>query len=131
MSEKDKPAANAQDKPAEQQQPTTQVDAAKVAAEARTAERTRINGILGCEEAKGRQTLAQHLASQTDMSVEDAKKTLAASPVEGAAKGGFSAAMGKLPNPKVGADAGSEGEEDADAMARRIAGVPPVNAPAH
>lgn len=131
MSEKDKPAATAQDKPAEQQQPPAQVDAAKVAAEARVAERTRINGILGCEEAKGRQTLAQHLASQTDMSVEDAKKTLAASPVEGAAKGGFSAAMGKLPNPKVGADTGAEGEEDADAMARRIAGVPPANASAH
>lgn len=43
------------------------------------AERERISGITGCEEAAGRGALANHLAFNTSMSVDDAKVTLAAS----------------------------------------------------
>lgn len=49
-------------------------------AEARAAERTRIKGITTHAEAKGRESLAEHLAHNTDMSVEEAAGILAASP---------------------------------------------------
>lgn len=45
---------------------------------AKTAERARISGIQGCEEAKGRETLANHLAMNTEMSVDEAKTILGA-----------------------------------------------------
>lgn len=48
------------------------------------AERTRIAGILGSEEAKGRTGLAQHCAFRTGMSVDDARATLAAASAEAA-----------------------------------------------
>ena len=88
-------------------------DAASAAQEARTAERARIQGIQGCEEAKGRDKLASHLALNTDLSVDAAKAILAASPVEkqeaaapaGASANPFEQAMNNTPNPQVGADA--------------------------
>lgn len=49
-------------------------------ATAKTAERTRIKGITTHAEAKGREGLADHLAHDTDMSVEAAAAILAASP---------------------------------------------------
>ncbi len=49
-------------------------------ATARTDERSRIQAITGHAHAEGRGTLANHLAFNTDMSVEDAGKVLAASP---------------------------------------------------
>ena len=55
------------------------------AKEARTAERARMSGILGCEEAQGRGTLANHIAMNTEMSLADAKLMLAAAPKEAAA----------------------------------------------
>jgi signal peptide peptidase SppA len=51
-------------------------------AEGATAERARIQGILGHDSAKGRAKLANHLAFNTDMSVEAAGPMLAASAVE-------------------------------------------------
>jgi ClpP class serine protease len=78
------------------------------------AERARIGAILACEEAKGRGGLALHLALHTDTEAEAAKKLLAAAPKD-AAGGTFAAAMASLGNPKVGADAGSEGAEQAGA----------------
>jgi signal peptide peptidase SppA len=51
-------------------------------AEGATAERERIKGILGCEEAKGRSTAALHLATSTDMTADAAKGVLAASAKE-------------------------------------------------
>jgi len=48
------------------------------AADARKAERQRISEITGCDEAKGKSKLANHLALNTEMSVEDAKAVLAA-----------------------------------------------------
>lgn len=69
------------------QQETAQVDQAALdtaRAEGRNegtkAERERIQGILGCDEAKSRRDLAFHLAMNTDQSVESAKGILAASP---------------------------------------------------
>ena len=47
-----------------------------------TEERTRIGAILGSDEAKGRETLANHFAFSTDMKFEDALAALAAGPVE-------------------------------------------------
>lgn len=60
----------------------TAEDVNKAAADARAAERARMSGITGCEEAKGKTTLANHLAMNTEMSVEDAKKVLAAAAPE-------------------------------------------------
>lgn len=93
----------------------------QASAEARTAERARVSGIMGCEEAKGRSQLATHLALNTDMSVDAAKGVLAASPMEAAqepAAGGqqpnrFQQAMDNGDHPRVGADgAGGGGNDD-------------------
>jgi signal peptide peptidase SppA len=49
-----------------------------------TAERERIKGILGCEEAKGRASTALHVATATDMTVDAAKGLLGATAKEAA-----------------------------------------------
>lgn len=49
-------------------------------------ENARIMGILNCDEAKGRDALAKSLAGDVNMTVEQAKKHLAAAPVEQAGK---------------------------------------------
>lgn len=87
---------------------TAAADAAKAA---KDAERARISGITGHAEAAGREKLAAHFAHNTDMSVDDAAKALAAAPKESAAAPAnlLAAAMAKVPNPKVGAEA-DEGE---------------------
>lgn len=116
---------------------------AEAVASAITAERARIGAILGCDEAKGRETLAHHLATATDMSVETAKATLAVAPVAaapaaevqptaGAPAGMFEAAMDRTPNPNVsaGGDANTTAAtEDPSAFAAR-AGIPGFRAPA-
>lgn len=93
---------------------------AQAATEARTAERARISGIQNCEEAKGREQLASHLALNTDMSLDQAKGILGASakteapaadPKPAAQVNGFQAAMDASQHPNVGADAGSGGGE--------------------
>jgi signal peptide peptidase SppA len=105
---------------------------ANAAAEARTAERARISGIQSCEEAKGRETLANHLALNTDMSVDAAKAILAASPTAAAtpaaatpaaaAPNGFKAAMDASQHPNVGADAadGGAGAGEGATLAQQI-----------
>ncbi|MGH9929510.1 MAG: S49 family peptidase, partial [Pyrinomonadaceae bacterium] len=79
------------------------------------AERTRISAIIGCEEAKGRGQLANHIAMNTDMSAEDAKGILASSAIEAKVEtetstatkpDAFATAMGDTLNPEVGADGG-------------------------
>ncbi|KFC09041.1 phage protein [Trabulsiella guamensis ATCC 49490] len=50
------------------------------ATEAAAQENQRVLGILNCQEAKGRETLAQTLAGQPGMSVEQAKAILSAAP---------------------------------------------------
>lgn len=88
----------------------------KAASDARVAERARVAGITGCDEAKGRSTLANHLAMNTDMPVEAAKAVLAASPAEAAAAAPaatanpFKQAMDAGTHPNVGASA-SDGTE--------------------
>lgn len=44
------------------------------------AERARIGAILGCDEAKGREAMANHIAFKTASTVDDAKGLLAAAP---------------------------------------------------
>jgi signal peptide peptidase SppA len=93
---------------------------ATAAAEARTAERARLSGILGCAESKGRETLANHLAMNTEMSVENATKVLAAAPsgepkpasqATAGAANPFAAAMTASGNPNIGADAANASTE--------------------
>lgn len=89
----------------------------KAAADARTAERARVSGILGSEEAKGRTALANHFAMNTGMSVEDARAALAVAPQEAAAPAPaaegnpFKQAMDKSEHPNVGADGAAKGAE--------------------
>jgi len=44
------------------------------------SDRERVKAILGCEEAKGREQMAQHLALETDLTLEQAKGVLSKSP---------------------------------------------------
>jgi signal peptide peptidase SppA len=89
-----------------------------------TSERTRISAILGSEEAKGRSTQAQHLAFETEMSADDAKKMLAKSAKESAAAppDRLSEAMKDVKNPAVGADVGGSAE-GGDDVAKASAAV--------
>lgn len=77
--------------------------------EATTAERQRIAGILDCEEATGRDKLARHFAFSTSMSVDDARKSLEAAPVQQNGTG-LSEAM-RNASPGIGADDGGDGTE--------------------
>lgn len=83
------------------------------------SERTRISAILNHEHAPGREAQAKVLAIDTGMSVEEAGKVLAVSPVAApptpaSQKPGnpFLAAMANVANPQVGAG-GDGGEGDA------------------
>jgi capsid assembly protease len=87
--------------------------------EGRTAERARVNAILGCEEAKGREGMARTVAMETDLDAEAAKKLLAASPVQTEKKNPLVDAMNKVPNPNVGAG-GGEDEAEADALVKGV-----------
>ena len=81
-----------------------------------TAERARVQGILASEQADGRTDLAQHMAFETDTTVEAAVAMLSKSPKAAAPKGNFqsfSNAMTQEGNPNVGADAEPGNEEDA------------------
>lgn len=108
----DKPNESAVDQAAE-------IDAARTDGEATgrsagaTAERERISAILGSEEAKGREALANHLALETDTPVDAAKGILAAAnkTEEKGSETPFNDAMGKS-NPEVGADVGGKDDED-------------------
>ena len=86
--------------------------------EGATAERERIQGIMGCDEAKTRRALANHLSLNTELSVDSAKGILAASPAEddkaegnaGGKGSAFEQAMGQN-NPELGADGGGNDEQ--------------------
>jgi signal peptide peptidase SppA len=80
----------------------------------KTAERARIKAITGHANAKGRESLANHFAFNTDMSVDDAAAALAAAPVEKASGNALEEAMTATGGgPKVGADAAAGGETTA------------------
>lgn len=102
------------------------------------AERNRQSGIRTCEEAKGRESLADHLANNTEMTVEQAKSVLAAAPkVEpksadnsGKDGGALAAAMARTGNPNLKPDSavvggtGQPGEDDTpQARAGRMLGA--------
>ena len=94
--------------------------------EAAQAERERIKGILSAEQAKGRESLAAHLAYNTQTSVEDALAMLEAAPVaqvataaptaENSQQNAFAQAMSK-DNPNVGAEAAGSEDEQAEVSA--------------
>lgn len=115
--------------------PEAAAPAAEPAVDAVAAERARVKSILSCEEAAGRSDLANHLALNTDLSVEAAKSILAASPkVEpkpAASASAFARAMAETGNPEVGADGASPAADvkpqSAEAILRdaRAAGVIP------
>jgi len=91
-----------------------QVDAAKADGmkEGATAERARIMGIMGCDEAKGRESMAQVLCEQ-GLNVDSAKAILAAAPkvqeTSASTKGNtFADAMTGTDNPDMTADASSQ-----------------------
>ncbi len=88
-----------------------QLDAAVATArtEAATAERERVKGILRSEAATGRADMADHLAFETPMTVEQAVGLLAKAPVAKAEPADrLAAAMTAAGNPKVGPDAGAD-----------------------
>lgn len=76
------------------------------------AERQRIAAITGCEDAKGREKLAQHLAFNTDMSADEAVAILAAAPSDSAdaSQSAFTNAMAKAEQeqPEVSDEEGKE-----------------------
>lgn len=87
-------------------------------AEARKAERARISAIQTCSEAEGKTKLANHLAMNTELSVDEAKEILAqAAPEQAAAPApaedasastsAFHKAMDADTHPNLGADGGA------------------------
>jgi len=88
--------------------------------QARTAERERIGSILKCEEAEGKQKLANHLATSTDLSVDAAKAVLAsAAPEETASADGSSLleqAMAGEKSADVGAGPGEDSLDAGDSL---------------
>jgi capsid assembly protease len=106
------------------QQPAA-VDTKKVETDARVSERARISGITGSDEAKGRESLASHLAFNTDMGVDAAKTLLAAAPTTKAAtpaangENPFKAAMDSGTHPAVGANADGDVASGSDEVAAK------------
>lgn len=120
--------STATNEPGAGQQASTGKTAEQAASEARVAERARVSGITGCEEAKGREALANHIAMNTDMSVSDAKAMLAVSPKaeqQAAATpetNKFEQAMNAGKHPNVGADStGTSGTTELSAADRILA----------
>lgn len=133
------PGAEGKDKPGTDASAATNT----AATQARNAERERMAGIMNSAEAKGKGTLANHLAFNTEMSVDEAKATLAAAAAEPSAaaapadggesgkkadadKSPFSTAMDKSKNPQVGdeggnADASNPGGEGESRASRLLA----------
>ena len=88
--------------------------------EGEAAASARIQGILGSEEARGREALASHFAYKTPMSAEDAKAALVAAPAQASAPAGgeLAAAMAAAAQPRLGsAAAPSEPASDFEAGA--------------
>lgn len=106
---------------------------APTAAPAAADAKGRIKAILALEEAKGREAQAQVIALDTDMSVEQAKALLAASPKAGAADGNLAAAdpaatyaaerTGALAQPGAKPPGSTKATAERWAAAKRRAGV--------
>ena len=96
------------------------------------AERTRIAGILNCSESAGRSEMANHLAFNTSMSVEDSVALLKAAPTaskddtsQQAAIGSdaFASAMGNETHPNLSADAADNASDDIDSPEAQAAAI--------
>lgn len=95
----------------------------KMTADARTEERSRFEGILGSEEAKGREKLAQEIAMGTELSAMEAKQLLScASPDVKAGVSDFETAMAATKNPDIQPD-NETPDDDVNATATRIANM--------
>ena len=102
-------------------------DLADAKEQARKDEQARVSGILSCEEAKGNPNLANHLAFNTQQSVEEAKQMLSAAKLpessaapekkqEAEKPNHFKEAMDADKHPNLGAggeDGGEGGEQSA------------------
>lgn len=104
--------------------------AREAAREAVEADRARSSAIRTAPEAKGREKLAEHLASNTSMSVDEAKAILAQSPTQAEepatrrpAPNAFAAAMDQSINPNIGPDNGSETRAEGDDSEARVSRV--------
>jgi ClpP class serine protease len=87
----------------------------------RAEERARIGAIIGSEEAKGREGLANHLATNTDLSVEAALGVLSAAATEQQATNNLDGVMSEQ-SPSIGADTSADDDQtqeqkDANAIA--------------
>lgn len=106
-----------------------QVNEQEVRTAAVQAERMRIHSILNCEEAKGRETLARHLALETAMEPEACKKLLLAAEQQPAKpaeqEDQFAAYMRGITNPKVGVETEGATDDAAQEVARISAYLPP------
>lgn len=94
------------------------------AASARTEERARVSAIMGCEEAKGREGLAQHFAMETDMTPDQAQAALKKAPVakvEAASGNAFQEAMDNGRNPEI--EAGRDADPQGGAKVSKADGI--------
>lgn len=94
------------------------INATALVADAVTAERTRISGILNCEAAKDREAQALTMALETELNAEQAAKILATAPIGSTSqtpppkdKSQFEKHMEALGNPKVGVDGNQDDGE--------------------
>lgn len=98
-----------------------EVNVSQISESAAMAERERVSGILGCPEADGRTKLANHLALETDLSVEVAIAMLAKAAKE-ASSSGLDGRMSGEENPDIGADDdGDERSGDQEVADRMVA----------
>jgi len=93
--------------------PATQEQLAAARAEGATAERQRIAGILASDEAKERGEQAVYLATNTGLSVDEARGVLAASPTATPAGSPLDAAMAANPVPQIGPGEGDQHQQAA------------------
>jgi hypothetical protein len=97
-------------------------DTAAATAAGAAAAKDRIGKILKLDSAKGRDSLAHHLAFETDLTVEQADAVLKAAPATAAAASPFKDAM-RDRNPNLGTGAagtGKDGKEPAAAAPVKI-----------
>lgn len=109
--------AGKKDEQVENKTTDTAVDAGKKdkQVDAGAAMQARCADITGCEEAKGREALANHFAFKTNMSVDDAKAALAAAPKQSTNATGKSPLDTAMDASGGGADIannGGDGEEE-------------------
>jgi signal peptide peptidase SppA len=94
---------------------------ARMRMEGAMEERKRMQAILSCEEAKGREKLAQEIAFTTDVHPHEAAQLLSCATAEKpAATTSFERVMGGMQNPEISPDS-NEAANDIDAIATRIA----------